>query len=138
MLLSKLKSKKMKKICFVVAIAGTADSFLRDHIHALAKEYEVYIAGNISSADEVARLEVKDFFRFDIHREISLVNDIKAVWQLYGYLKRMHFDAVHSVTPKAGLTAAYGIAAEYTGHTRFHYMVREAVCIVVDFLRGNL
>lgn len=103
----------MKKICFVVAIAGTADSFLRDHIHALAKEYEVYIAGNIRSADEVARLEVKDFFRFDIHREISLVNDIKAVWQLYGYLKRMRFDAVHSVTPKAGLTAA--IAARMAG-----------------------
>lgn len=42
------------------------------------------------------------------------------------------------IAQKAGLTAAYGIAAEYTGHTRFHYMVREAVCIVVDFLRGNL
>lgn len=42
------------------------------------------------------------------------------------------------IARKAGLTNAYGIAAQYTGHTKFHYMIREAVCIVVDFLRGNL
>ena len=39
---------------------------------------------------------------------------------------------------KAGLTHAHGIAAMYTGHTKFHYMIREAICIVADFLRGNL
>ena len=39
---------------------------------------------------------------------------------------------------KLGLVNAHGIAAEYTGHTKFHYMIREAICIVVDFLRGNL
>ena len=43
-----------------------------------------------------------------------------------------------AIARKAGLSNAYGIAAEYTGHTKFHYMIREAVCIVVDFLRGNL
>lgn len=102
-----------KKICFVVAVPGTADSFLRDHVHALAQNYDIYIAGNIKSAQEVARLEVKDFFQFDIQREISLGNDIKAVWQLYRYFKRMKFDAVHSVTPKAGLTCA--LAARMAG-----------------------
>lgn len=45
--------------------------------------------------------------------------------------------AVH-IAKKAGFANAWGIAAEYTGHTRFHYMIREAICIVVDFLRGNL
>ena len=43
-----------------------------------------------------------------------------------------------AIAKKAGLTSAFGIAAEYTGHTKFHYMIREAICIVVDFLRGNL
>lgn len=42
------------------------------------------------------------------------------------------------IARKAGLTNAHGIAAMYTGHTKFHYMIREAICIVVDFLRGNL
>ena len=39
---------------------------------------------------------------------------------------------------KAGLTHAWGIAAKYTGWTLFHYMVREAICIPVELLRGNL
>lgn len=42
------------------------------------------------------------------------------------------------IAKKAGLTNAYGIAAMYTGHTKFHYMIREAICIVADHLRGNL
>ena len=37
-----------------------------------------------------------------------------------------------------GLSDAHGIAAKYTGHTLFHFMVREAVCTVVERLRGNL
>lgn len=102
-----------KKICFVVAIAGTADAFLRDHIKALRDEFEVYIAGNIKSKDEIARLDVNDYFQFDIQRSISLINDMKAIWQLYKYFKRMKFDAVHSVTPKAGMTTA--IAARLAG-----------------------
>ena len=42
------------------------------------------------------------------------------------------------IAKKAGLVNVHGIAAEYTGHTKFHYMIREAVCIVADFLRGNI
>ena len=38
----------------------------------------------------------------------------------------------------AGLRNACGIAAKYTGHTLFHYMIREAIGITMDFLRGNL
>lgn len=39
---------------------------------------------------------------------------------------------------KLGLTNAHGIAAMYTGHTKFHYMIREAISIVVYFLHGDL
>ena len=42
------------------------------------------------------------------------------------------------IAKAAGLEDAHGIAAEYTGYTLFHYMIREAACIAVDFLRGNL
>ena len=37
-----------------------------------------------------------------------------------------------------GIQNAYGIAAPYTGFTKLHYMIREAIGITVDFLRGNL
>ena len=39
---------------------------------------------------------------------------------------------------KAGFTNAHGIAGEYTGPTLFHFMIREAISIVVSFLKGNL
>ena len=102
-----------KKICFVVAVPGTANSFLRDHISALNKDYAMSLAGNIQSQDQISRLEVSDYFRFDIQRNISLGTDLKALWQLYKYFKKMKFDAVHSVTPKAGMTTA--IAAKMAG-----------------------
>lgn len=39
---------------------------------------------------------------------------------------------------QAGLTNVQGIAAEYTGPTLIHFMVREAISIAVHFLKGNL
>ena len=39
---------------------------------------------------------------------------------------------------RAGLTNVHGIAAEYTGPTLIHFMVREAISIVANFLRGKL
>lgn len=39
---------------------------------------------------------------------------------------------------RAGFANAHGIAAEYTGPTLFHFMVREAIGIAVGFLRGTL
>ena len=95
-----------KKICFVVAIPGTAQAFLRDHIAALSKEYDVYLAGNIKGESDVNMLALTGWHHVDIERGISLWKDLKAVWQAYRYFKRMKFDAVHSVTPKAGLVTA--------------------------------
>ena len=45
--------------------------------------------------------------------------------------------AVH-LAEKAGFRNVSGLAAKYTGHTLFHYMTREAICIVAEFALGNL
>lgn len=95
-----------KKICFVVAIAGTAQSFLCDHIKELREDYDVYLAGNIKDVNEVELLDLTGWKQIDIERPISLGKDLKAVRQLSSYFKKMKFDAVHSVTPKAGLVCA--------------------------------
>ena len=42
------------------------------------------------------------------------------------------------IARRVGLKNVHGIAAVYTGHTKFHYMIREAICLVVDFIRGNI
>ncbi len=95
-----------KKICFVVAIPGTAESFLRDHIDALIKDYEVYLVGDIESEAQVKMLNITGYKRIKICRSISIFKDLKALWQLWRYFRKMKFDAVHSVTPKAGLICA--------------------------------
>lgn len=95
-----------KRICFVVAIAGTAQSFLRDHIKTLREDYDVYLAGNIKDAKEIEMLDLTGWKQIDIKRPISLFNDLKAVLQLASYFKQVKFDVVHSVTPKAGLVCA--------------------------------
>ena len=95
-----------KKICFVVAVPLTAHSFLRDHIAALANDYDVYLAGDIRGDEDVNGLALKDWHRIEIERGISLWRDLKAIFTARRYFKQMKFDAVHSVTPKAGLVCA--------------------------------
>ncbi len=95
-----------KKICFVVAAPMTAQAFLKDHIEALQEDYDIYLAANISSEDEMKGLNVCGYQHFDLERQISITKDLKAVRQLASYFKKMKFDAVHSVTPKAGLVCA--------------------------------
>ena len=95
-----------KKICFVVATPLGANSFLKDHIIALQNDYDVYLATNIHSVGDTSSLAVNDVFHFDLQRNISISKDLKAVSQLYQYFKREKFDAVHSVTPKAGFVSA--------------------------------
>lgn len=38
----------------------------------------------------------------------------------------------------AGLKNVYGLAADYTGPTLLHYMMREGACLIEDWRRGNL
>lgn len=95
-----------KKICFVVAVPITVHAFLKDHIAALSKEYDVYLAGDIKNDEEVAGLALAGWHRIEIERGISLWRDLKAVFAARKFFKQMKFDAIHSVTPKAGLVCA--------------------------------
>lgn len=102
-----------KKICFIVAIPGTAQSFLMDHIRALSKEYDVFLVANSERPEPMKDLPLAGYHIAPIERGISIINDIKGVFDLRRYFKEMRFDAVHSVTPKAGLlTALAGFLAK--------------------------
>lgn len=92
----------MKKICFITAIHGSAYSFLRDHMAALQKEYKVHYICNEPDINNI-KVPHDAYHCVNIQRNISLIEDFKALWQLYRYFKVEKFDAVHSVTPKAGL-----------------------------------
>ncbi len=107
-----MKQNHKKKICFVVSAPGTAQSFLRDHILSLSQHYAVYLVANFVD-DEFTLKGLTATNAIRIVRNISITADIKAVWALTRYFKKMKFDAVHSVTPKAGLITA--LAAKFAG-----------------------
>lgn len=69
---------------------------------ALQKEYKVHYVCNEPDENNI-KVPHDGYHCVDIQRQISLVQDFKALWQLYRYFKAEKFDAVHSVTPKAGL-----------------------------------
>ena len=94
------------RICFVVAVPGTALSFLRDHIQQLSHHYDVYLAVGHCDPAAIAPLAIKGYKMCGINRNISPLADIRAIYQLSRYFSKMHFDAVHSVTPKAGMITA--------------------------------
>lgn len=104
---------KVKKICFITASPLTLRCFMRNHILCLANEYEVTAVANFSPND------LKDnwlpgvrIVRIPIVRNISIFFDIVALLQLIKFFHKERFDAVHSVTPKAGLLAM--TAARFT------------------------
>lgn len=96
----------MKKICFVVASPYTALSFLKDHIKALSAIYEVYLVANQAIPSVIESLDIKDFKCIQIERNINMQSDVRALLELQKYFKEQKFEAVHSVTPKAGLITA--------------------------------
>lgn len=95
-----------KKICFVVAVPVTAKAFLRDHMQALSIDYDIFLMGHITDMESVKDLPLSGIINVDIERGISIVKDCGSVYQVWRSFKKMRFDAVHSVTPKAGLVSA--------------------------------
>lgn len=83
----------------------SAQAFLKDHMEALQKCYQVSYVSNEPDESKIS-VPHKGYHCVDIQRGISLWKDLKALHQLTRYFRSERFDAVHSVTPKAGLLTA--------------------------------
>jgi len=94
-----------KKICFIVSTPLTAKAFLLNHFEALSNDFEVSLIANFEkeNINDFKLESLKHIHSIAIHRSINIFQDILAVWNLTWYLKKMQFDAVHTVTPKAAL-----------------------------------
>lgn len=91
-----------RKICFITAVPATIDAFLQRHIVALAAEHDVTVVTDLSDTklslpDNIAQKDIS------IPRQISIFADLKALVKLISFISDSGFDAVISVTPKAGL-----------------------------------
>lgn len=106
-----------KKICFIISAPITAKAFLCEHFKILSKEFDVYLIGNFENEDPAKiSSDLKTTFDVKIHREINLLKDLSAVNEVRKILKKEVFDAIHSVTPKAGIIAM--LAGKLT-HVKF-------------------
>lgn len=95
---------KRKKICFIVSSPETARAFLLLHIDILAKDFDVYLIANFQNeGQKQLSTSLKAVFDVKIERSISLIKDFKALLALRKIFRKHAFDAIHTVTPKAGL-----------------------------------
>lgn len=96
----------MKSICFVTTSPYAINFFVIGHLRALADRYHVTVCTNLAayplSLDLDPRIAVIDL---PIARKIAPLHDLNALVRLIAIFRRGGFDAVHSLTPKAGLLA---------------------------------
>jgi glycosyltransferase involved in cell wall biosynthesis len=96
---------KRKKICFVVPSIGSARVFLKNHIEELSIYFDIYMVAHVLEEEVIylndfPTIEIKNI---KITRGINLIDDLRTLINFSSYFKTMRFDAVHTVTPKAGL-----------------------------------
>ncbi len=107
-------SKEGRYIGFVAAVPFTINVFLRPHLEALKKDYDIFLACN-GRQEELGDLIAGriDFASVPIERKISPFRDLKALFALWRLFRGNRPDSVHSITPKAGLLAM--LAARLAG-----------------------
>ncbi len=92
---------KIIRACTVPQSLG----FVKGMIPDLQKKYEVVLLSSDGPQwEEVQRLypDVK-CIKVNMSRHISLVNDVKSLWQMWRVMRREKPAMVHSMTPKAGM-----------------------------------
>lgn len=78
--------------------------FLLEHIKTLSEKYDVTVMANTQDFSFIHPLNIQvNTISNHIERKISLTKDVRALFHLAKILSQQKFDAIHSVTPKAGL-----------------------------------
>ena len=106
--------RKMKKIAFVVSSPMTLKAFFIPHLELLQHDFSVNVIANTHDTGMLRQLGIPlDIDHAPIERSIRPLKDLIALAHLYKIFRERKFDAVYSVTPKAGLLAM--MAAKLTG-----------------------
>ncbi len=93
-------------LLFVATTPFAVNAFLKSHLLALARTYEVTLCVDTKAyplAGEIERLV--HVMHIDIPRKISLLQDLRALAQILRCLHALRPAVIHSITPKAGLLA---------------------------------
>lgn len=95
-----------QKICFVVTTSFALNVFLIDHLNELSKYFNISVCSNFENYQKSSKLssEIR-IINIPISRKISIFYDLYILFLLTRIFLIERFDAVHSITPKAGLLA---------------------------------
>lgn len=130
------------KLFRISTVPMSLNLLLKGQLEFLNQDFEVTaISGAGKNLDIVAEREGVKICPIEMHRKISLLQDLKSLWQLYFYFKKEKPNIIHSITPKAGLLSM--IAGKLAGvpvrmHTFtglvFPYMngLMQKILIVMD------
>ena len=78
-------------------------------MQVFAKDYELHLVANTPSSKLLMEeLPLKAVYCFPIERGIHPINDVRCLIQIIRFFRGQEFDAIHSVSPKAGLMAMLG------------------------------
>lgn len=94
----------MKKICFVLTSEFAVKAFMCEHLVVLSQQFDVSLVVNTKNKYLMSDLELNvTLIPMSIKREIHLWLDFLCLLKLIGLFAIHRYDAVHSITPKAGL-----------------------------------
>jgi glycosyltransferase involved in cell wall biosynthesis len=96
--------RNVKKLCYVATIPAVVHAFLRVHIQAAAKKYQVTVICNTAEKHLLTGLNARFIF-LPIERKPSPWRDMLILFQLFKLFRREQFDIVHSIMPKTGMFA---------------------------------
>ncbi len=116
-------SNARPSICFTMTSPLALRAFLPGHIRRSLREASVAVCVNRNESDVLVDLDLgKEVIVIDveIRRKVSPVHDMLALFNLISLYRKQQFDAVITLTPKAGLLGM--LAARLTGRrVRIHW-----------------
>lgn len=94
----------MAKILRISTVPQSLNKFCKGILKELSATHDVVAVSSPGEAlNEVARREGVRTIAVSMQRHISLLNDVKSLWNMWQVMRRERPDLVHSMTPKAGL-----------------------------------
>lgn len=94
----------MKKIVRITTVPLSLEKLLEKQLRFMSAHYEVIaVSSEGERLQKFGESESVRTFEVQLTRKITPWQDLKAVWQLYRFLKREKPFIVHSHTPKAGI-----------------------------------
>lgn len=93
-----------KKIIRATTVPQSLNAFCNGVLKELSGEYEVIAVSSPGEAlEQVAQREGVRTIAVPMQRHISLMSDLKSLWQMWRVMRQERPNMVHSMTPKAGL-----------------------------------